>query len=129
MPKTTNKGPQPPPSATPTGSALYGERDIMALGEYYVRHVSAMTSEGLHSKAAIAAELAHRDEQIDQLLSALRSLNAHYDDLCKSNPGFMGGMILKDYGLWNESLLESERVLARYPQTGEKRHPETREGK
>jgi hypothetical protein len=47
-------------------------------------------------------------------LDALRSINAHYDDLSKSNPGFMGKMCLQDYGLWNESLLKSEKVLKRY---------------
>lgn len=48
----------------------YAERDAKALddaGGYYVRHVSAMTSEKLHSKSDIAAELGHRDMLIDQL--------------------------------------------------------------
>lgn len=104
------------PFAQAASSAVYAERDPMALGDYYVRHVAAMTSEELHAKAAIAAELAWRDEQIDRLLDALRSFNAHYDDLCKSNPGFMGKLCLQNYALWNEALLKSERVLARYPQ-------------
>ena|SRR5690554_505769 len=50
----------------------YAERDIMALdaaGNYYCRHVSAMTREGLHSKSDIAAELGWRDMQIDALLA------------------------------------------------------------
>ncbi|MBS0200483.1 MAG: hypothetical protein JSR70_08540 [Proteobacteria bacterium] len=49
---------------------LYAERDTMQLdrdGNYYCRHVSAMTAEGLHSKSDIAAELAWRDRQIDEL--------------------------------------------------------------
>ena len=48
----------------------YAERDHMAqdaAGNYYSRHVSAMTEEGLHAKSDIAAELAHRDIQIDRL--------------------------------------------------------------
>jgi len=65
------KAKRPASLAAAHGSALYGERDAMALGEYYVRHVSAMTSEGLHSKAAIAAELAYRDEQIEMLRKRL----------------------------------------------------------
>lgn len=40
---------------------LYGERDAIKQGSYYIRHVEAMTAEHLHSKADIAAELAHRD--------------------------------------------------------------------
>ena len=48
----------------------YAERDLLALdraGNYYSRHVSAMTSEGLHSKSDIAAELGARDARIAEL--------------------------------------------------------------
>lgn len=48
----------------------YAERDIMALdesGDFYSRHVSAMTAEGLHAKSDIAAELGWRDMQIAEL--------------------------------------------------------------
>lgn len=56
----------------------YAERDIMALDEaggYYIRHVSAMTGEKLHSKSDIAAELAYRDMLIDNMLAALEECN------------------------------------------------------
>lgn len=46
---------------------LYAERDIIDLGEYYTKHISAMTSENLRSKSDIAAELAFRDAEIDRL--------------------------------------------------------------
>lgn len=46
---------------------LYAERDIIALGQLYVDHVLAMTSEALHEKSDIAAELAWRDAQIQAL--------------------------------------------------------------
>ena len=49
----------------------YAKRDHQAQGAYYTNHVSAMTGEGLHSKSAIAAELAHRDMEIDRLRAAL----------------------------------------------------------
>ena len=49
----------------------YAKRDHQAQGAYYVNHVSAMTGEGLHAKSAIAAELAHRDMEIDRLRAAL----------------------------------------------------------
>ena len=42
----------------------YQERDTEEQGDVYLKHINAMTEEGLHSKAAIAAELAHRDIQI-----------------------------------------------------------------
>jgi len=56
---------------------LYAQRDAYELdvtGSFYIRHVSAMTSEGLHSKADIAAELGYRD-------SVISKLKADYDKL------------------------------------------------
>ena len=49
----------------------YAQRDHRALGEHYLRHVSAMTGEGLHAKSAIAAELAWRDAEIERLRAAI----------------------------------------------------------
>lgn len=46
---------------------LYAERDAIALGQLYVDHVCAMTSEELHEKSDIAAELAWRDARIQAL--------------------------------------------------------------
>ena len=58
----------------------YAERDIENQ-KYYGVHVSAMTGERLHSKSDIAAELAHRDEVIDNLerdkLSLISLLEYH----------------------------------------------------
>lgn len=48
----------------------YAKRNARKLdeaGNYYWRHVSAMTQEGLNSKADIAAELAYRDQRNDEL--------------------------------------------------------------
>ena len=72
-----------------TKERQYGGRDPMALDEaggYYIRHVSAMTAEGLHSKADIAKELAWRDLQIDNLRAKLDRVcadvtNGDYSDL------------------------------------------------
>ncbi|MFT7338161.1 MAG: hypothetical protein ACI92B_001490 [Marinobacter maritimus] len=52
----------------------YAERDIVEQGEYYSRHTSAMTGEDLNSKSDIAAELAHRDIEIDRLKSRSAAL-------------------------------------------------------
>jgi hypothetical protein len=52
----------------------YADRDAEALqqdGGHYARHVDAMTVEGLHGKSNIAAELAWRDSQIQQLKEEL----------------------------------------------------------
>lgn len=45
----------------------YDNRDVIEQGPYYTRHVLAMTAESLHEKGDIAAELAHRDMEIDRL--------------------------------------------------------------
>jgi len=55
-------------------SKLYAERDIIKQGNNYSRHTSAMTSEGLHSKSDIAAELAHRDIEIERLQAQVAEL-------------------------------------------------------
>ena len=44
---------------------LYAQRDAEGLGEHYLRHIQAMTAEGLHDKSDIAAELAFRDWQLE----------------------------------------------------------------
>ena len=66
-----------------TGSNnLYAERDIEALdnfGGLYSNHVSAMTSESLHSKSAIAAELGYRDMIISELFIAMQQMIECYD--------------------------------------------------
>lgn len=52
----------------------YKERDIVKLdkeGNFYCKHVEAMTKEGLHEKSDIAAELAYRDWVIFKLKGAL----------------------------------------------------------
>lgn len=50
---------------------LYCDRNPITQGIYYLRHIQAMTSEGLHSKSDIAGELAHRDIEIDRLLGII----------------------------------------------------------
>lgn len=61
---------------------LYAERDIEALdnfGGLYSKHISAMTSESLHSKSSIAAELGYRDMVIAELVVAMRKIIECYD--------------------------------------------------
>lgn len=59
---------------------LYAERDIIAQKEHYVKHVSAMTDEGLYSKSDIATELAHRDITIAGLISEMEILANALED-------------------------------------------------
>jgi len=52
----------------------YADRDVIGLdmkGNYFSRHMLALTAENLHMKADIAAELAWRDAEIDRLKELL----------------------------------------------------------
>jgi hypothetical protein len=68
-----------------------------------------MTSEGLHSKAAIAAQLAARDKEIARLrkaLEAVRGIAADRERFVMQGPrGFMAAVRIVD-----EALGESEHV-------------------
>lgn len=57
----------------------YAQRDPMALGQHYGNHVSAMTGEGLDLKSDIAAELAHRDAEIERRDARIAELEAQVD--------------------------------------------------
>ena len=59
----------------------YTARDIVAQGEHYIRHVSAMTDEDLHDKSDIAAELAHRDIESERLHAELREAQKENSNL------------------------------------------------
>lgn len=59
---------------------LYARFDPSTLEPHYSAHVSAMTSEGLHGKSEIAAELAHRDVQIESLRRHNQSLADELND-------------------------------------------------
>lgn len=52
-------------------SNLYVKRDHQTLGDHYLWHIDAMTTEDLRSKSAIAGELAWRDQRIAQLTRLL----------------------------------------------------------
>lgn len=59
----------------------YADRDSESLGEHFMRHLDRMTVEKLHSKSAIAAELAHRDTLIDRATSEIARLQANEHSL------------------------------------------------
>lgn len=61
---------------------LYAERDILEQGQVYCDHVNAMTAERLHAKSDIAAELAHRDIEIERLEWLVKFWREHHDDHC-----------------------------------------------
>lgn len=47
-------------------------------------------------------------------LSALRSFDAFWKDLSKTNPGFMGRLGLQDYSQMSLAMLQTEQVLKKY---------------
>ena len=60
--------------ASELSDQLYAKRCPMELdkaGNYYCKHIMAMTAEGLHSKSDIAMELGHRDMLLKMALDAL----------------------------------------------------------
>ncbi len=50
---------------------LYAKRNPIEQGQHYMNHLMAMTAEDLHSKSAIAEELAHRDIVIENITKRL----------------------------------------------------------
>ncbi len=64
------------------------------LEPHYSRHVSAMTTEELHAKADIAAELAFRDKEIAALRLTLEALSTHEpswpDDFLRARAALIG---------------------------------------
>lgn len=54
-----------------------------AWANYYTLHVCALTDEDMHSKPAIAAELAYRDRQLDELRAELAAKQMEIDRLMR----------------------------------------------
>jgi hypothetical protein len=71
-PMNTNQVTSSALALAPGSAVRYKRRDTEDLGQLYVDHVYAMTAQKLYEKNAIAAELAWRDAQINELTSELR---------------------------------------------------------
>jgi len=82
-----------PLAAAEARPPLYAERYAFRLEPYYSRHVNAMTAEALHSKGAIAAELAYRDQQIARLREALSTARSEITRLGTDGGGFSCAVI------------------------------------
>ena len=59
-----------------TERKMYPPQRPWLLEPYYCQHVSAMTTEGLHSKADIAEQLAWRDKRIAELEAEIAQLKS-----------------------------------------------------
>ena len=74
-----------PTTSTPSelGAAhgsVYPAQDSESLGEHYIRHVCAMTSESLHAKSDIARQLAARDKMLAVLWAEYEDRRAQWGD-------------------------------------------------
>lgn len=67
---------------------LYAKRNPIEQGQYYMDHLMAMTAEDLHSKSAIAEELAHRDIVIEELLIAFLPILESMEDVISDGDDF-----------------------------------------
>lgn len=103
-------------AATDSTEKLYAERDARKLGAHYLRHVMAMTVESLHSKADIAAELAYRDQLIDDLRAASMPLGGNpesYSDTMLQTFARSHGVFLSEIKATQvHAILKMLRVLA-----------------
>lgn len=50
-------------------------------------------------------------EDMERYRSALVKLNAAVADLSKSNPGFLGKLVLQDYAGWNEAMIATSKAI------------------
>ena len=64
-------------------SEYRNDLDLEKLEPHYTKHVGAMTSESLHSKSSIAAQLAYRDLQIERLTDEIRQRDTVLRDIIK----------------------------------------------
>ena len=46
------------------------------------------------------------------MLKALKKLRAHHDDIGRSNPGYLGKLVLQDYALFNEAMILLNQAIA-----------------
>ncbi len=58
--------------------SVYPAQDSESLGEHYIRHVCAMTSESLHAKSDIACQLAARDKMLSVLWAEYEDRKAQW---------------------------------------------------
>ena len=82
----------------------YKERDFSDKDwqKHYFKHVNAMTAEELHSKSAIAAELAYRDSVIEKQREALLQIKLYHEN--------MYGAKAKDYVAYDVAVKALEEV-------------------
>ena len=71
----TPKNPLPLP---PVPCSVYPAQDSESLADHYIRHICAMTSESLHSKADIARQLAARDKMLAVLWAEYEDRKAQW---------------------------------------------------
>jgi len=76
---------------------MYPNLEPWDLEPHYCAHIGAMTTEGLHSKAAIAEQLAWRDQTIEQLRRDLANAIAVNSGrtYCRDSPGVLKARVVE----------------------------------
>ena len=103
----------------------YSKRDAQALGNHYIRHMTAMTREKLTMKSDIAAKLAWRDLEIDRLNAEL----SNREDTAKAPQKQEVVAYLHNDGYWTAAETDAGRqlnerlMLAGSPKLGVYLHP------
>jgi hypothetical protein len=92
----------------------YAKRDHAALGAHYVRHISAMTAEALHTKSAIAGELAWRDAEIERLRRERDALAARLAEIVAQEPAAWQSRFTDDGG-WGYCSEQHTQMVAAAP--------------
>ena len=64
--------------SVPAAGSVYPAQDSESLGEHYIRHICAMTSESLHAKNDIARQLAARDKMLYALWTEYEDRKAQW---------------------------------------------------
>lgn len=79
------------------------------------KSLSLRIAEGFDKGSTSTAHL--RDIELcdaaGELLRAAKKTKAFIDDLSKSNPGFLGKLVLQDYAQFNEAMIELPRAIAK----------------
>lgn len=85
---------------------LYKPRDIESQGQTYFDHITAIREEGLCLKSSIAAELAHRDIEIERLKKELKDASKDHDKESEE--------IMKEREYWHDKATELAEDIGKH---------------
>lgn len=81
------------------------------MSEYSGRAAESAARAKARKPSKLAVKCVELKRERDELKNALTLMRDHYNDLSKSNPGFMGKLVIQDYALWNRALMAMDSAL------------------